>query len=76
MHRGRALIDDVLFVGLDAHKPPTVVYGVAEDGRSGEVRQLGVSSRKRQLFRFRRGGDPSQLRCCQIQPRAGATPRS
>ena len=35
------LMDDITYVGLDVHKA-TVCVAVAEGGRGGEVRQLGV----------------------------------
>jgi hypothetical protein len=38
---GTGLMDDITFVGLDVHKA-TVCIAVAEGGRGGEVRQLGV----------------------------------
>ena len=34
-------MDNITFVGLDVHKA-TVCIAVAEGGRGGEVRQLGV----------------------------------
>src|SRR5271168_3955920 len=41
-HTWRAdLMDDITFVGLDVHKA-TVCVSVAESGRGGEVRQIGV----------------------------------
>ena len=38
---GTGLMDDTTFVGLDVHKA-TVCVAVAESGRGGEVRQVGV----------------------------------
>ena len=38
---GTGLMDDITFVGLDVHKA-TVCIAVAEGGRGGDVRQLGV----------------------------------
>ena len=41
-HTWRAdLMDDITFVGLDVHKA-TVCVALAESGRDGEVRQVGV----------------------------------
>jgi transposase len=41
-HTWRAdLMDDITFVGLDAHKA-TVCVAVAESGRGGDVLQIGV----------------------------------
>jgi transposase len=38
---GTGLMDDITFVGLDVHKA-TVAVAVAEGGRGGEVRRIGV----------------------------------
>ena len=38
---GTGLVDDITFVGLDVHKA-TVSVAVAESGRGGEVRHVGV----------------------------------
>ena len=41
-HTWRAdLMDNITFVGLDVHKA-TVCVTVAESGRDGEVRQIGI----------------------------------
>jgi hypothetical protein len=38
---GTGLMDDITFVGLDVHKA-TVAVAVAEGGRAGEARRVGV----------------------------------
>ena len=38
---GTAEMDEITFVGLDVHKA-TVCVAIAESGRGGEVRQIGV----------------------------------
>ena len=38
---GTGLVDDIIFVGLDVHKA-TVSVAIAEAGRGGEVRHVGV----------------------------------
>ena len=38
---GTGLMEDITYVGLDVHKA-TVCAAVAEGGRSGGVRQLGI----------------------------------
>jgi hypothetical protein len=40
---GTGRMDDITYVGLDVHKAKkTVCVAVAESGRGGEVRQIGV----------------------------------
>ena len=47
---GAGLMDDITFVGLDVHKA-TVCVAVAEGGRGGEVRQLGVFENRPEILR-------------------------
>jgi transposase len=47
--RGTGLMDDITFVGLDVHKA-TVCIAVAESGRGGEVRQLGVFENRPEIL--------------------------
>jgi hypothetical protein len=46
---GTGLMDDITFVGLDMHKA-TVCIAVAEGGRGGEVRQLGVFENRLEIL--------------------------
>ena len=46
---GTGLMDDITFVGLDVHKA-TVCIAVAEGGRGGEVRQLGVFENRPEIL--------------------------
>ena len=46
---GTGLMDDIIFVGLDVHKA-TVCIAVAEGGRGGEVRQLGVFENRSEIL--------------------------
>ena len=47
---GTGLMNDITFVGLDVHKA-TVCVAVAESGRGGEVRQLGVFENRPEILR-------------------------
>jgi len=46
---GTGLMDDIIFVGLDVHKA-TVCIAVAEGGRGGDVRQLGVFENRPEIL--------------------------
>ena len=46
---GTGLMDDITFVGLDVHKT-TVCIAVAEGGRGGDVRQLGVFENRPEIL--------------------------
>src|ERR1700752_4064458 len=59
---GTGLMDDITFVGLDVHKA-TVCIAVAEGGRGGEVRQVGVFENRPEVLskmaaRLGKGGRP------------------
>ena len=59
-------MDDIIFVGLDVHKA-TVCVAIAESGRGGEVRQIGVfENRPEVLSRMaaRLGKDGRRLSFC------------
>ncbi len=46
---GTGLMEDITFVGLDVHKA-TVCVAVAEGGRGGEVRQIGVFENRPEIL--------------------------
>jgi transposase len=46
---GTGLMEDIIFVGLDVHKA-TVCVAVAESGRNGEVRQIGVFENRPEIL--------------------------
>ena len=43
------LMDDITYIGLDVHKA-TVCVAVAESGRNGEVRQVGVFENRPEIL--------------------------
>ena len=73
---GTDLMDDITFVGLDVHKT-TVCIAVAEGGRGGDVRQLGVFENRPEILnkvvsRLSKGG--RRLSFCYEAGSAIATP--
>ncbi len=49
MHRGRAEWTIITYVGLDMHKA-TVCVAVAESGRGGEIRQIGIFENRPEIL--------------------------
>ena len=67
---GTGLMDDITFVGLDVHKA-TVPVAVAEGGRGGEVRRVGVVENRRAVLAQladRVAKDGRQLSFCYWHP--------
>ena len=59
------LMDDITYVGLDVHKA-TVCVALAENGRGGEVRQIGVFENRSEILvklaaRLSKGGASAEL---------------
>ena len=46
---GTGLMNDITYVGLDVHKA-TVCVAIAESGRNGEVRHVGVFQNRPELL--------------------------
>ena len=58
-------MDDITYVGLDVHKA-TVCVAIAEGGRGGEVRQIGIFENRPDILcklvaRLGNGGPPAEL---------------
>jgi hypothetical protein len=68
------LMDDITYVGLDVHKA-TVCVALAESGRGGEVRQVGVfENRPEILLKHCLSSPPSTALASTRHFRVSATP--